>query len=394
MKEKEIKFIINKPNDTQTSWEVAGSVQTIGEDHSLYHKLSRPTYRASANRQAKDPILGGISDMFQQLLQVRRSRRHIYSEPKEFKGILKIGSLSLLLSKTSIRYELNGQAMSLNAICNVLARVLFKATTTDDTGELMKSFYSYIHMPEQVRYAMENKLPYYFFHEFEKHEVRLNLEQIGSEEYAVEVSDGVWGTMTTKDVVVFVNTYLHKKKRGNWYQVSPQSLYERTVGRKPSSSDEKVMREFLKQNRTADIVEKRARDLVKELETQYGDRIKVRWDADDMPEKVFVRGNDYDWLLSARTYKQSFQMVSTFIWQPISESNQNSDEDSPRWQGPICIDNMNSDSSLGDQFATRVLAFINDNMTTRMVSTIKSRLITKPNECRVDKNDMSRMWNE
>ena len=393
-----LEFRIRKPDDSGEYWEVNGDIEPIGEDYSLFHKISRTRYTANPNRRAKDPVLGGITEMFRQMLQIRRKRRRSYrTEPNEFKGIIKIKDMPIMLSKTSIRYELNGKAQSLETICNVLARVLFKATTTDDTNVLMKALYSYLDMPEQVRYAIENKVPYHFFHEFDKHEVRLNIQQIDNDEYAIEVSDGVWGTMSTKDLVVFVNTYLHGYKRGNWYQVSPQILYERTVGKKPSESDVKVMREFLKQNRTSEIVEKRARDLVKEMEIQYGDKIEVRWDANDMPEKIFVRGKQYDWLLTSRGYKQNYQMVSTFIWQPRYNElieGASEEEKAPKWQGPICIDNMNSDSSLGDQFAARVLAFINDDMTTKIVNTIKSRITTEPNECRVDKNDVSRMWNE
>lgn len=393
-----LEFRIRKPNDTGEQWEVQGEIQAIGEDYSLLHKIGRTRYVARPNRQAKDPVLGGITEMFREMLQVKRRRRYSYStEVKQFKGVLKIKDLPIMLSKTDIRYELNGKPHSLETICNVLARVLFKATTTDDTNVLMKALYSYLDVPEQVRYAIENKVPYHFFHEFDKHEVRLNIQQIDDDEYALEVSDGVWGTIATKDLVVFINTYLHGKKRGNWYQISPQMLYQRTVGKKPSESDIKVMREFLKQNRTSDIVEKRARDLVKEMEIQYGSRIVVRWDENDMPEKIFVRGKQYDWLLTSRGYKQNYQMVSTFIWQPRTikiDGGFNEEDLIPKWQGPICIDNMNSDSSLGDQFAARVLAFINDDMTTKIVNTIKSRITTEPNKCRVDKNDVSRMWNE
>lgn len=397
IKNRLLEFRIRKPNDTGEYWEVKGEIQPIGEDYSLMNKISRTTYTSHADRQAKDPVLGGITQMFRQLLQVQRRRRYSYStEVREFKGIIKIKDLPIMLSKTDIRYEMNGKAYSLETICNVLARVLFKATTTDDTNVLMKALYSYLDVPEQIRYAIENKVPYHFFHEFEKHEVRLNIQQIDIDEYAIEVSDGIWGTMSTKDLVVFINTYLHGKKRGNWYQISPQMLYQRTVGKKPSESDIKVMREFLKQNRTSDIVEKRARDLVKEMEIQYGSRIQVRWDENDMPEKIFVRGKQYDWLLTSRGYKQHHQMVSTYIWQPksIDKSIANPEDLEPLWQGPICIDNMNSDSSLGDQFAARVLAFINDEITIKIVSTIKSRIKTEPNKCRVDKNDVSRMWNE
>jgi len=46
-------------------------------------------------------------------------------------------------------------------------------------------------------------------------------------------------------------------------------------------------------------------------------------------------------------------------------------------------------SSLGDQFATRAFALLNDNMTVARVSTIKGYLKYKPNENeRVDINEM------
>jgi len=60
----------------------------------------------------------------------------------------------------------------------------------------------------------------------------------------------------------------------------------------------------------------------------------------------------------------------------------------PKWRGPICIDNMSDGSPLGDQFATRALALLNDSMTIKIVNTIKSYLTTEPNEYRVDEDDL------
>ena len=395
-------FNIKKPDDSQTSWTVNCSVVVENPDHlentlfrkifprhSVYHITERKSSKITSypNRQAKDPVHGGIVQQIKTMIQVPRKRRRQYVERMaEYSGILKIEGLPILLAKNDIRYSINGRAESLERISDILARLMFKAINTKDTNKLMASLYSFLDMPENVRYALENNTPYTFYQDFEKYDVRLKTQQIGDDEYALEVSDGIWGTMSSKDLVVFVNTYLHGKKRGSWYQISPKNLYLRTVGKEPSQSDIKVMREFLKQNRTSDIVEKRARDLVRELESQYSDRITVRWNEKDMPEKIFVRGKGYDWLLEARNYKRSYQDVSTFVYQPQDgEGN---------WVGPICIDNMNNDSSIGDQFAARVLAFINDNVTVKLVSTLNHRIKTEPNEYRVDKNEVSRMWNE
>ena len=60
------------------------------------------------------------------------------------------------------------------------------------------------------------------------------------------------------------------------------------------------------------------------------------------------------------------------------------------WQGPICIDNMAPDSPLGDQFAARALALLNDRFTITIVNTIKRYLLANPNEYRVDENENMR----
>ena len=43
-----------------------------------------------------------------------------------------------------------------------------------------------------------------------------------------------------------------------------------------------------------------------------------------------------------------------------------------RWDGPICVDNLNNKSPTGDQFVTRALGLLNDNVLGDRVSTIKS----------------------
>ena len=81
-------------------------------------------------------------------------------------------------------------------------------------------------------------------------------------------------------------------------------------------------------------------------------------------------------------------MVSTFVRQ--SKTNRETGEKEWHWSGPICIDNMARGSSLGDQFCTRALAVMNDNMTVARVNTLKSHLKEKPNENeRIELDEMS-----
>jgi len=59
------------------------------------------------------------------------------------------------------------------------------------------------------------------------------------------------------------------------------------------------------------------------------------------------------------------------------------------WDGPICIDNLNDNSSVGDQFATRAIALMNDNIMLKRVHTLSRRLRDREinqEEIRIDFN--------
>jgi hypothetical protein len=177
--------------------------------------------------------------------------------------------------------------------------------------------------------------------------------------------------------------------------LSPQYLYELTMDKKPTESELKVMVEFLKQNRMQDIVEKRAIELVNELLNRHSEKLKAVYDGKVL-ETIYIHGKDYDWKLTNNKYKSGIQMVSTFIWQPdyidetvLDENGEETDEtikvqNGCSWHGPICIDNMADGSPLGDQFAARALALLNDRFTITIVNTIKRYITAEPNENRVD----------
>ena len=88
---------------------------------------------------------------------------------------------------------------------------------------------------------------------------------------------------------------------------------------------------------------------------------------------MVVRGKVADWVLTDSTYKSNIQAVSTYVYNYIEDPEQQNYYEG--WLGgPICIDNMTKHSSLGDQFAARAMALLNDNITISIVSTIKSYL--------------------
>ena len=148
-----------------------------------------------------------------------------------------------------------------------------------------------------------------------------------------------------------------------------------------------------------DLVEERALELVNDMLIQHSGRLKALYSDEGVLETMYIKGKDYDWKLTNNKYKAGIQMVSTYVWQPKRETVViGIDEEGvdirevqliePDWKGPICIDNMSEGAPLGDQFAGRALALLNDSFTIKIVNTIKSYLTAEENEYRVDENDM------
>ena len=335
------------------------------------------------NRQAKDPVQSGLESFWKAVLSPRGRYFH-YSFGERFNHIVMVNGCPIVLSREGIRYQISGKAYSLATVCSAMARITYKSCFEDDPAVLLSSLYSTLSLPENVKYCMENRAPYHFYEDYESVQVRLPVMQIGDKEMAIEISDGVWGTMTVKQLDTYCNFYLHNKARGSWKRLSPENLYKKTMGKNPSESELKVMVAFLQQNRTRDLVEARALELVADMVIQHEGRLVAVYDGKQLTT-LYVHGKDYDWKLTNNKFKSDIQMVSTFVWQPIHKNDENA---RCEWKGPICIDNMAGNSPVGDQFAARALALLNDSFTITIVNTISNYLIAEPNEYRVDFNDM------
>ena len=350
-------------------------------------------------RAAKDPVQAGLENFWRGVISPRKKNRYRgyggFHFAEQFNHIVFIEGCPIVLSREGIRYQLNGKSYSLATICSALARITYKACFEKDGAVLLSALYSTLNLPENVKYCLENRAPFHFFVDFEKQDVRLNVVQIDDKMLAMEISDGVWGEITPKQLDSYCNFYLHGKKRGSWKFLSPKTLYTKLIGREPSSSELKVMIAFLMQNRMQDIVDARALELVADMLIQHKGRLSAEYDANGTLSTIYVRGKEYDWKLTNNRYKSGIQMVSTFVWQPKQEAMTDDEGNvighalvEPSWKGPICIDNMADGSPLGDQFATRALALLNDFHTIKIVNTIRSYLTAEPNEYRIDNDDL------
>ena len=132
---------------------------------------------------------------------------------------------------------------------------------------------------------------------------------------------------------------------------------------------------FLEQNRTDDIVQSRALELVQSLEKQYPDRLAVKWSSNK--KKILamaIRGQLADWIITDNEFKSDIQAVSTYVFGHDNAGSARQKYQTGVLSGPICIDNMTKNSSIGDQFAARALSLLNDKITVSIVNTISRYL--------------------
>ena len=379
----EMEIQIKKPDDSNQHY-----TTTITCNEDLVYLPSRRTVVYDMSH--KDPVHAGIVKLWKELLGTRRS---YFPSGRDFNIMIMIKSCPILIGRSGSRLKLQGQYASLSTIASVLARVTYKSCFEDDPEKLMLSVYSTMNLPEDVRYCIENRMPFHFYEDFSKVEVRLNCQQISDTEVGVEISDGVWGTMKIKDVSAYCGFYLHKSERGKkWKRLSPKKFYSILVGKEPTESELKVMIAFLKQNRMGDIVEKRAMQLVDDMLKQHKDRLIPFFDNKSVLRDLVVKGKQYDWRLSYRgkgdySITNGRQNVSTYLLQNVVRDGKEQLE----WKGPICIDNMAQGSPLGDQYATRALALMNDTHTMKIVSTIRGYIVNNNEEVRVDENVLRKL---
>jgi hypothetical protein len=358
----------------------------------------------SNNGKKGDPLIMSIASQLRKWFAW--GTRSYNNAPDDFKIQIRFENGAIvLLEKKRPYYYLMGNRLTKKNVMLPLARVVYRSCFEKDALKLTGYLFKMIVLPENVQYVLENRTPYWFFdvgeidkwgqRHREKIEVRLNTKMIGTNMAAIEISDSMWCPISIDDLDKFVNYYYHGHTRGKkWAYKSPNKIWEMLVGTAPTDAQSHLMLEFLRQNRTDKMVEDRAKELMHSLTIKYPERIKVikypHIDASDeerIAEIMVVRGKLMDWIIVEQNYKTNTQKVKTFAY----HSEQAFLADNPRFEGtkhyavkfkgerkgfglvkgPICIDNIHDNSSVGDQYAARALALLNDKITSELVYTIK-----------------------
>ena len=351
----------------------------------LAYGHERPIINASIARHTNkgEPLILGIKSALLSALGWG-SRSYYYKAPDNFKVAFVLpncGNATFMIEKKKPFYKLMEQRMTKKNLLIALSRALYRSCFEDDAQTLMVYLFRMINLPENVSYVLENRTPYWFFdiETREKMEVRLNTRMISNDTAALEISDGIWAPISVKDLDTFVNYFYHDNSRAKkWAYMSPKKLWTVLMETSPSTSQEKLMVEFLSQNRTQDIVENRARELMESLTKRYPDRIRIL--ERGKFTLMLIRGKKADWVIIDSTYKTQIQKVKTYVYidgKYVTEGTRGGTKFIyGQLRGPICIDNVHTNSSVGDQYAARGLALLNDTITMKLVNTI-SRYIPK-----------------
>ena len=281
---------------------------------------------------------------------------------------------------SNVIYSINGKAFDnpkdfIGMLTTVILKIADHTYSNNNIDVWRKDIRSAIDIPVDIKYALTNRTPYSFFYidsnknDITEREVLLNLKRIGDRECAIELSDGVWGSMSFEALQLFINAFRHGKTN-SYSEISPRKLFFLTMKRMPSSAEQKLMIHYLMQNRTSDIVSSRASKMLQDIIEKHSDKVFVEYNNNTPDDRfshihhIKVRGIGADWKLTPNHKIRSAvdagrQAVQTRIYRGNG-----------RYSDAICIDNTNNNSPMGDQIATRILATMNDEYMVSRVHTV------------------------
>lgn len=312
----------------------------------------------------------------------------------------KDGRCNLILMKDP-RYSINATSVKKNDFFKIIAKVLLYSEHTRSAKKMNDYVDNLLNYPPNVLYALENRTPYHFYSEGHKVECKINTRRISKKKLALEISSNVWAEISVKDLNTFIDCFrFNKAKSKKWSLISPPKLWKQLFGEEPTSAQRQLMVEWLKQNRTENLVQERAKQLVIDL-CKQNDRLYPIKLPDRHTYGLYVRGELSDWMVlkqaeydhvndtedgniftSTKGQHQSVTVHRMLTEQEIDEHAHDFEEKYPFDEYPmdymtasICIDTVVQGSSVGDQLASRALILLNDNTGIEyMVYTLKEHI--------------------
>jgi len=335
--------------------------------------INDPMFRTTRGK-VQDPITTTMADRITNLL-LTKTQNNNFMNTITFKYV--DGESLLIYGRKSSQHHIDGIRISKKDLAVVLTKIIVRASFVRSTHIMDNYIDRVIHYPPNVLHAIENRSPYNFHVEGTKQDVLINTRVISETECALEISEGIWGAITHKDLNVFLNTFrFGQSKSKTWYRVTPNELWRLLMGNPPTEIQSKLCIAWLMQNRKQDMVENRATQLLHEMNNEYPEIELVQF-RNPTNKALFVRGKVCDWVIADEKsgMKIGRQNVNTYLIGAKVDANHTGS----KWKGhnligPICIDNMHTNSSIGDQLTARALALMNDVSAKGHIYTIREQV--------------------
>ena len=329
----------------------------------------------------------------------------------------------ILIQKHDKKYYINGNQITKSLLNGILPSMLMRMPILKNQEEMENYIDIAINTDPVIASAIVNKVEYNFFimddDALRPVSTLLNLEKTGKDTTAIELYEGVWIGLKDNQIKSFINSC--KGNKNKFLGISPQELYYMSRGEVLSDSQLKVVHAFLEQNRKSSLVEKRSMELFEGLTERFKGKIysiqtNFSTTENEVKQTMAVRGKFLDWIVvDAGNSNGGRQDVSTYAVVSLSnyvqednyfvnrfpkETNLNNisinnssvytgDKGEEYYlMGPICIDQQHQNISLGDQFAARAMALLNDIHSCRQVSTLRGYEKFQP-KIRVDWDALS-----
>lgn len=361
----------------------------------LQWQVTRPSL--SNVRGEQDPVLTNTSALITNALLTKVQNEN-FLNTMTFK--YHNGESIVVYGRKGSGHHIDGVRVSKKDLAVVLSKIIIRGAFVRDVLVMDDYIEKVVHYPPNVLHAIENRSNYNFYHVGERHEVLINTKVISETECALEISEGVWGAITLKDLNVFINTFrFGQSKSKTWYRADPSKLWQLLMGNMPSPTEQKLCIAWLMQNRKQNMVEDRATKLLHDMDSEYPNIRLVQF-RNPMNKALFVRGKVADWVVvdEKKGMKLGHQNVNTYLI-----NGRGSDDSSPTktWKGhsltgPICIDNIHKNSSIGDQLTARALALMNDETSAKSIYTIvdyvkqaSERNLVNPDNYRMDMSKLN-----
>ena len=347
---------------------------TMNQFGEIQWQVTRPTL--SNLRGEQDPVLTNASALVSNLLLTKvQDANFLNTITFRYKD----GESIVVYGRKGSGHHIDGIKISKKDLATTLAKIIIRASFVRNVNIMDDYIDRVIHYPPNVLHAIENRSNYSFYNNGMKQEVLINTRVISETECALEISEGVWGAITLKDLNVFINTFrFNQSKSKTWYRATPAKLWELLMGSPPTSSEEKLCIAWLMQNRKQSMVEDRATKLLFDMDNEYPNISLVQF-KNPLNKALFVRGKIADWVVvdERKGMKMGHQNVNTYMIDRLDEAEEAYQaRGKDYWKGhkivgPICIDNIHKNSSIGDQLTARALALMNDVNSAKSIYTIR-----------------------